>query len=121
MNKAQALNTFWNGFNIPAYDTSTVPDDAVMPYITYEVNTGSFGDQLSILANLWYRTSKWSDITQKADEIAEEITMGGKLVEYNGGALWIRRASPFAQRMTDPDDEVRRIVLLTMVEYISAD
>ena len=27
MNKAQALDQFWNGFGIPAWDENTVPED----------------------------------------------------------------------------------------------
>lgn len=38
MNKAQAIQAFWESFGVPAYEESTVPDDAVMPYITYSMD-----------------------------------------------------------------------------------
>ena len=40
---------------------------------------------------------------------------------YDGGAVWINREAPFTQRMTDPDDTVRRIVILTTAEFMTAD
>ena len=37
MNKEQAIHFFWSQFGLPAYDENSVPDDAQMPYITYNV------------------------------------------------------------------------------------
>lgn len=119
MNKDQALNNFWNSFNIPAYNENSVPDDAKLPYITYEMSSDSFGNLLFQRASLWYRDSSWVNITDKEREIANSISRGGKMLNYEGGSLWIQRASPWAQRMNEPsDDTIRRIVLNVTVEFL---
>ena len=119
MNKIQALNTFWNGFKLKAYDEYSVPDNTALPYITYEVSDGDFGNTLAQTASLWYRSSSWSEITEKEQEIANFITRGGRMVRYDGGAMWIKKASPWAQRLDDPSDEmIRRIILNITVEFL---
>lgn len=119
MNKQQTLDAFWNGFGIEAYDENTVPDDAQMPYITYESVTDSMGNTCMVSASLWYRSHSWAGITQKEQEIADFITRGGRMLAYDGGAMWIQRDTPWAQRMSDPNsDSIRRIVLSLLVEYL---
>lgn len=119
MNKMQTLQAFWSGFGLKAYDENSVPDNAVLPYITYEAATDSFDHQLALSASLWYRGSSWSDITGKEQEISDFITRGGRTIAYDDGAMWIQRANPWAQRMSEPDDEtIRRIVLNVSVEFL---
>ena len=119
MNKIQALNAFWNGFNLKAYDETSVPDDATLPYITYEVSSDDFGGTLAQTASLWYRSSSWSEITAKEQEIADFITRGGRMIKYDQGAMWISKGTPWAQRMGDPsDDLIRRIVLNIQIEFL---
>lgn len=119
MNKIQALHNFWSGFGLKAYDENSVPDDAALPYLTYEASSDSFGNGLVQTANLWYRSSSWADITAKEQEIADFITRGGRMIAYEGGALWIQRVTPWAQRLEEPSDEIiRRIVLNISVEFL---
>ena len=119
MNKWQAIDSFWSGFGIPAYDYSSVPDDATFPYITYEVATSSIGEPVLLTASMWFRDTSWMAISQGADAISQYIGMGGTIILYDGGMLWIKRGTPFAQRMSDPDDDIRRIVLNIEAEFIS--
>lgn len=123
--KEQALHRFWSSFDLTAHDESTVPtgDNAPsFPYITYNVVTDSIGDPVALTASVWYRSSSWADVTEKAESIGKEIGLGGKLIPYDNGALWIKRGTPFAQRMADEsDDMVRRIYLNIEAEFISAD
>ena len=69
MDKAQTLHNFWSGFGLPAYASGTVPDNAILPYITYDVSTDSFDYVVNLNASLWYRSMKWDEISQKAEEI----------------------------------------------------
>ena len=118
MDKMQTYHAFWNSFKIKAYDQYTTPDDATFPYITYEAASDDFGNILYLSASLWYRSESWVDITLKAQEIANYISRGGKMIPYNGGAMWIRTRSPWAQRMNDPsDDMIRRMILNFTVEF----
>lgn len=119
MNKIQALHSFWSGFSLKAYDENSVPDDAVLPYLTYEVSSDSFGNELPLTASLWYRSSSWEGITAKEQEISDFIGRGGRMIAFDGGAMWLQKASPWAQRLADPSDEmIRRIVLNISVEYM---
>lgn len=120
MNSVQALNAFWNSFGLTAYDEHTVPDDAELPYITYEVSNDFWGTELAQTANIYYRSTSWTAITEKEREIAEKISRGGLYLTCNDGALWIKRATPWAQRMGDQvDDSIRRIILNYTVEFIT--
>lgn len=121
--RQQALHTFWSQFNLKAYDANTVPDDAMTvnngKYLTYEVGVAGFGEPVSLTASLWYRSFSWAEITEKAETIFAVIGSGGILVPYTGGALWVKRGIPFAQRMGDEDDTIRRIVLNVEIEYFT--
>ena len=119
MDKAQTLNNFWNLFGIPAYDETTVPDDAVMPYITYSVASDSLGNVVNLSASIWYYSKSWKDITLKKDEISRYIGPGGKSIKLDGGYVWICRGTPFAQRMEDTNDSVRRIYLNIQAEFLT--
>lgn len=119
MNKIQTIHSFWSGFDLPAYDENVVPDKAELPYITYEVSDDSFGTPLIQNASIWYRSSSWAEITEKEQEIADYITRGGRMLAYDGGAMWLQKGSPWAQRMADSsDDMIRRIVLTVYIEFL---
>lgn len=129
MNKIQTLNAFWNSFGLKAYDETSVPEYITddqgnkvklePPYITYEVSSDNFGNTLMQSASIWYRSSSWEEISLKEQEIAEYITRGGRTLAYDGGAMWLQMGTPWAQRMSEPsDDMVRRIVLSVLVEFL---
>lgn len=118
MDKYQALNSFWNSF-LKAYDENSVPDGAVMPYMTYEVATDSFGEEVAITNSLWYNSTSWENISKKADEISQALGLGGSLVQYEGGGMWIKRGTPFAQRLKTDKDTIKQIVLNFSIEFIS--
>lgn len=119
MNKIQALHDFWSSFGLTAYDATSVSDTAQLPYLTYEVSSADFGTTISLTANLWYRSTSWSTITQKEMQIADYIGRGGKIVSYDNGAFWIYKGTPWAIRLSDEnDDTIRRIVLNVEIEFI---
>ena len=124
MTKAQAIHNFWSSFNLTAIDEQSAYDTTIeLPdnYITYEVKTSNFGDySVSLSASLWYRSTSWTDISQKADEIAEYIGWSGKLIPIDFGYIWIKLGAPFAQRMSAEQDGIRRIVLNISVDFLSA-
>lgn len=118
MNKLQALHNFWSGFGWKAYDAASVPDNAELPYITHEAATGDFDSPIAQTAGLWCRASSWNEIEAKKDEIEKKITRGGVYVPYDGGALIIQKANPWAQHVHYEDDTIRWITLNYTVEYI---
>lgn len=120
MDKAQAIHDFWSSFDLPAYDESSVPDEAVMPYITYNVATDSLDSVLPLHGSLWYRSTAWDEITQKAEEIAEALAANAYLIKkLDHGYVWMQKGRPFAQRMTDEDAQVRRIYINVTAEFLT--
>lgn len=124
MDKAQAIHNFWSSFGLTAYDSTTVPtgkDAPTFPYITYEVGTDSMDNVLSLSGSIWYRSTSWEQITHKAEDIARTIGNNGYYITtIDNGYMWINKGTPFAQRMSDPDDMVRRIHINIMVEFLTA-
>lgn len=118
MNKEQAYQAFWAQF-ATAYDETSVPDGAGFPRITYEGVSDNFGEQIASSASIWTRSSSWSEAETIKKQIEAKITRGGIMKATEGGAIWIKRGNPFAQRLGDPsDDLIRRIVLNLELEFI---
>ena len=121
MDKAQAIHEFWSSFDLPAYDESSVPDNAVMPYITYNVVTDGLDSVLPLHGSLWYRTTSWEGISKKAEDIAQALGENGYLIKkIDDGYVWMQKGRPFAQRMTDEDEQVRRIYINVTAEFLTA-
>lgn len=121
MDKAQAIHKLWSSFGLVAYDQNTVPEDAQMPYITYNVITGSLDDVVAISGSLWYHSASWEEISKKADEIAAVIGGHGYYIDkVDGGYMWVTKGRPFAQRMNDANDMVRRIYIVLNAEFLTA-
>lgn len=119
VDKYQMLQNYMGKFGIPAYEETSVPDNAQLPYLTYEAGAGYFDDTILGTFSLWYRDTSWASIIAKSEEIAADIGRGGKLLPYTGGAIWLRRGNPWAQRMSEPsDDMIRRIVHNYIIEFV---
>lgn len=112
MNKMQALNAFWNQFGWKAYDAYSTPENVPDKHITYDGASDEFGNALARNVSLWDRSTSWQAVTEKEQQIAEYITRGGRLFRYDGGAFWIKKGVPWAQRMDYPDDDSIRLILL---------
>lgn len=122
MTKASAFYNFWSGFGLTAYEENTVPTDATFPYITYQVVTDSFGAEVALTASVWYLDTSWVESNAKAEEISRTISRGGKTIPVDGGVLWLKRGTPFAQSMGDEtDDLIKRKYLNITAEFLTAD
>ena len=120
MTKEQTYRNFVSGFTWKAYDENTVPDDATLPRITYNLSVAEFGFPVAMSLSLWDRSTSWVTVTNKANEIYNAIGLGGKIISFDGGYIWIKRGQPFSQRMADEDDSIRRIYIVLEVEYLTA-
>ena len=121
MTKAAAIYQFWNSFDIPAYEENSVPEDAKFPYITYQLVTDSFDNDVQMAVSVWYRSSSWTEANAKAEEISQAIGQGGKTIKCDGGRIWIKRGSPFAQNMGDATDSlIKRKYLNITAEFMTA-
>ena len=121
MTKAATIYKFWSGFGLTVYEENTVPEDATFPYITYQLVTDSFDREVAATASLWYRSESWTAINAKTEEIARFIGGGGCLLDCDGGFIWLKRGTPFAQNMGDEsDDLIKRKYINVTVEYMTA-
>lgn len=118
MNKAQALNSFWNSFGLFAYDENTVPKNAQMPYITYNVATGAIDDYVALSGSLWYHETSWKNIQLKTDEIAAYVGQS-RIMKIDNGYMYITQGTPFSQRVSDENPDVRRIYINLAVEFFT--
>lgn len=122
MTKAQAIYNFWSSFGLKAYDTQSVPDSAVLPYITYETSTGAIGAQMALTGDVWYRSTSWKAVSDKVDEIAKKIAeMDAVKIDDGYMYVTIPELSPFSQRLADPDDDmIKRISLNVNFEFLTS-
>lgn len=125
MNKMQALYSFFSSFGIPAYGENSIyaADVALpLPYITYSVSLGEWlsGD-IPISAGIWYRSTSWKEISEKADEISEALSNGGLQIPCDNGYIWLKKSNgAFAQMMGDPSDKfIKRVILSISAEYLT--
>ena len=116
MTKDVALQTFFEKFGLTAYPSSSVPEDTVFPWLTYEpVFSGWGSEPVGITVNLWYRTESERTPNAKAFEIEKFIGEGGETIKCDEGIIWIKKGSPFCQPLRDETDDMikRRYIQLT--------
>lgn len=116
MDRWEVQFDFWSSFGLPAYEQNSVPEDALMPRITYEAAVGGFDEPVSITAQIWDRSADgWAFLDRKADEIESRIrSMGCPLMEGGRYRVYIGN-TPFAQNLGDPEDRLikRKIINVT--------
>lgn len=122
MTPEAAVYTFLSSFGIPAYAASSVPDQATFPYLTYDLVLGEWGQpEVNMPVNVWYRTDSEALPNAKVREIGERIGMGGVLLHCDGGVLWVKKGSPWAQAVTveGEDEKVKRRYVNINIEYLT--
>ena len=123
-NTAIALHTFFSGFGIPAFVEYDVPDEfpdehgdmqpVRPPYITYQLVEPDWRDSAPIYARVWYRSTSYTAINAKVDEIRAAIGEGVS-IPTDSGAVWLFKGSPFAQNMPMEGDDTLKVVYLNMI------
>ena len=120
MTKEQAYHAFLASFGWATYDENTVPENAALPRLTYSFASDEFGYPVALSISVWDRSTSWTTVTNKADEIYNAIGLGGKIIPFDVGYIWIKRGRPFSQRMADENDTIRRIYLNIEAEYFTS-
>lgn len=118
MNKAQAIHNFWSSFGMPAYQQDTVPEDAQMPYITYNVATAEIDTAVNLYASIWDYGTSWETVMLKADAIALAV-VGMYPIKLDNGYLRLDLGTPFSQTMSDENDMVRRVYINLQAEFLT--
>ena len=121
MTKEQALYQFFNSFDIIGYRNTSVPDDVIFPYLTYDVPISSFEeDPASITLNLYYYTDSEAEPDAKAEAIRNAIGMGGKILNCDGGAIWLKWGTPWCQSLVDETNRnIKRRYINITAEYLT--
>lgn len=119
LDKWTAQKVYWSSFGMPAYQELTVPDDAKMPYITYQTANGQLGGVVNVSASVYYKGTSWAAIMQEVSQM-EKVIDRSVLIE--GGIMKVRKPlSNFAQPMSEAGDtKIRRILLTVEIEFLSA-
>ncbi len=121
MTKAAALYQFFSSFGMTAYTSTSVPEDAVFPYLTYELIISAWeAGEVGLTVNLWFYTESEKIPNTKADEISRAIGLGGKILPCDGGYIWLKRGSPWCQSLSDETSPTikRRYINIT-AEYLT--
>ncbi len=121
MTKEAALKQFFSSFGIAAYPSTSVPNDVMFPYLTYEVIISAFEEgEVGLTVNLWYFTTQESLPNAKARELSEAIGRSGKFLPCDGGMVWIKRGSPWCQSLTDETSpNIKRRYINVTAEYLT--
>lgn len=126
MDKSQALYQFFSSFGLSTFDENSVPyeysfnnpsNTTKQPYLTYNVEIGDYGDEIYTSFSLWYYSNSWANIESKRKDIENALKDGGVNIAYDGGNIWIKKSNPFAQRIGDSNDAVKRYKINIAVEY----
>lgn len=111
---ANALYGFFSSFGIPAYLENAIPDNAQMPYITYELREPEPLASTFFHASVWYRDTSIDAISRKVDAIRSAIDRGIG-IETDSGAIYLFQGDQFAQMMSDPNPETKRAYLSMII------
>lgn len=118
MTKAAAIYNFWSSFGITAYEENSVGKSPEFPYITYQLVTSGMLDHVTGSASVWYRDSSITAINAKVEEISAAIDAGVSL-PCDGGAITVRKGTPFSTPLGDEVDDMIKRRILT-VDYLFA-
>lgn len=121
MTKNKALYAWFNEVAIPFYRASSVPDDVVMPYGTYEYIDSAFdAGEVGLTVNLWFRTESEAIPDEKAQELSKRIGYSGVTIPCDEGYIWLKRGSPFCQSLTyENDPAIKRRYINITAEYLT--
>lgn len=114
---ARALHKFYKSFGIPAYEEHSVPDNAALPYITYELVNPDWRDDAVITANVWYSGTSFTPLFNKVDEIGRAIGEGLR-IPTESGCVYLTKGNPFSQVSDTGNDEVKVCYLMIGMQAV---
>ena len=110
MTPEAALYAFLSGMGMPAYPQAAVPDGAELPYLTYPLTVGDWGEgEVNIPVTMWFRTTSEAIPNAAVRAVVRTAIANG-----------IKRGSPFAQALLveGEEDGVKRRYVNLDVEYL---
>lgn len=128
MTKGQALHAWFNhaipledGGYLPFYTRTSVPDDAVFPWGTYELITSAWEEgEVGLTVDLWFHTDSEAIPNEAASKLSQAIGMGGAVIPCDEGYIWLKLGSPWCQSLSDETDEgIKRRYINITAEYMT--
>lgn len=118
MTKGAALQQFFGQF-MTAYASNAVPDDAVLPYLTYDAVMDTWANSVSITVNMWFHTTSEAVPNAKAQELLTALTQGDPTLPCDDGIIWLKPGSPFSQSLADDTDKnIKRRYINVTAEFL---
>ena len=120
MDKQEALNYFWQqATGLTAYEENNIPDDAVLPYCTYETIVDSLDNAVFPLGHIWDRNLSWNNRDAILAQVSAYIGHG-KIIKLDEGRMFVCKGTPFAQRRSDEaDDTVKGYEIQLQIEFFT--
>lgn len=120
MTKNKALYAWFNEI-MTFYRDTAVPDDAELPYGTYNYVEDVYGGSMvAITVNLWFRTESEAIPDEKVDELSAKLGYDGALIPCDEGYIWLNRGSPFCQSFSDEtDSSIKRRYINIIADYLT--
>jgi hypothetical protein len=117
-----AIYSFFNSFGLEAFPASSVPtgsDAPNYPYITYEAPIDSSMSKVTVVADVWYRSPSWAGVNGMVTLISQTVGDSYRIECDNGGMI-VRKGTPFAQPLNDPEDNmIKRKHLIFEFTYVT--
>jgi len=119
MTQEAAVYRFFNSFGMPAYPSTAVPQDPVLPYLTYQPVSGYWEGTANITVQLWMRTESEAVINAKARQIGDAIGYY-RTLECDGGIIVMSRGDPFSVPASAQDEPVLKLRQLNVrLEFLT--
>ena len=120
MTKGAALQSFFDSI-MTSYAASSVPENATLPYLTYELITSAWnGGEVGLTVNMWFRTTSEKEPNAAVDKLSKAIGLGGVQIPCDDGVIGLKRGSPWAQSLTDETDKtIKRRYINVTAEYLT--
>ena len=120
MKKDRALHAWFKNFtdrnDLGVYVNTSVPDGAVLPYMTYTYTTGSMGDlPVSSTVNMWFKTSSEAIPNDAAEKFRKYVEANDR-IECDEGCIFVYPGQPWCISQNDSTDKTvkLRYINLTM-------
>lgn len=117
--KAAAVQEWLGSFGMPAYAEGSVPVAAKPPYMVYQPVDGALFEASTMAVGMWLRTTSEARANAKASELSRALSGGGAVLGCEGGAVWLRRGSPFCQAVDTGERGVKRRLVNIEIEFMT--
>ena len=107
---------------LAAYPSASVPDDAVLPYLTYDTAYSSWElAPVAVTVNLWFHTSSVDVPDAAARELSKAVGYAGARIPCDNGYIWLKRGAPFSKTLPIEDPNLKLCHINLTAEFLTVD